>query len=128
MMDDAIMPQRAMAGEWRCAVSPDSREERLIMLKIRFEGGISRYDDGAVNYLMPEPFDAATQEALVALGDDADELYEERNVDDDSTECAGYDDMADAMAAKLEDMGVDLRDVEWWFGGDEDGRPKHVGE
>lgn len=97
-------------------------------IKMTFEGGESRYGDSAVNYLMPEPMDSDTQDALEVLGDDADELYEEFEVTADSTECAGYDEMADRMAAKLKRMNVDLHCVQWWFGSEPDGSPKHIGE
>lgn len=95
---------------------------------ITFEGGESRYGDSAVNYMMPQPMDRDTMDAMDVLGDDADELYEEHEVDADSSECAGYDEMADRMAAKLRRMGVDLKCVVWWFGSMDDGSPRHIGE
>lgn len=98
---------------------------RIVM---RFNGGEGAGPDDAVNYMMPEDMDADTREALEVLGDGADELYESVAVYAGDSECKGYDEMADRMAAKLRRMGVDLHCVEWWFGSEPDGSPKHIDE
>ena len=103
-------------------------------ISIQFESGQSRYGSEAVNYMMPAlALDEETREALNALQNVANkvglDLYEECSIEDADeadAETFGYDDMADTMADKLRWLGVDLTTIEWWYGSEPDGSPKHV--
>ena len=98
-------------------------------IKMTFQGGEARYGTNAVNFLTPDTCDHDTNAWLASIDDDvACDLYEERAVADDAPETFGYDDMADCMAAKLRAAGVNLLDVEWWYGSNPDGTPAHCEE
>ena len=95
-------------------------------IHIEFYGGESRYGNGTVNYMTINPFD--TEAAIEAFGDGMDELYLETSVDAGDPECKGYNAMADRLAEILKNMGVDLHSVEWTYGSEADGSPKHIEE
>ena len=95
-------------------------------IRFQFQGGQARYGTDCVNYISIHPSDINA--VIEMFGDDADELYEEYVLDESSSECAGYDEMVDKLANKLCDMEFDLRNVEWFYGSEVDGAPKHIGE
>jgi len=100
--------------------------ETMKRIHIEFYGGESRYRNGAVNYMTVSPFE--TEAAIEALGDGADELYVETPVEAGDPECKGYNAMADRLAEILKDIGVDPHSVEWTYGSEADGSPKHIEE
>ena len=111
-------------------------------IKIRFGAGEPRLfgtDKGyGVNYMTLEMLDKETAqwaETMEAENEDFDfdDFYVETGVsvspdDDEYDEIEGYDDMADELAERFRKLGVDLKDVEWWYGSREDGSPRHYGE
>lgn len=99
-------------------------------MKIRFTFEAGSTNDGhGINFIQPEYLDEETMTALEDLGDPdeiIDMLHVETPADDGDPEDKGYNEMVDLLAGRLTALGVDLKDVDWWYGSNEDGTPKHV--
>ena len=96
---------KSKQGYIKKLIRMDIERRNLTMTRIQFEAGTSRHSNDGVNFLMGEV--------------DGIILYAECVVPDGASEDYGYLDLKDDILRQATEEGIDTRQLEFWYDGQE---------